>query len=174
VSVSGCPHLGLRLTAAATATGRPLDLAPLSALIGAAWAGCRPCQLRGIDLVLDGPPEAVAHLAGMTWLGLSRSVALVTARAAAGIPAQVLVQVLDRFQPATRDVFRSLNLQVRASDAYPPSIEAAYRARQRQRALEMNEVVCRRLTRPERRQVVEDCLDILTGLMATRVVELDV
>lgn len=65
-----CPHTPAHVPAARTAAGEPVDLTIGLTLLGAAFDGCEPCQRKHTEALLDGAPDVIAHLAGMSFTAL--------------------------------------------------------------------------------------------------------
>lgn len=125
-----------------TAGGQQLDMTAAMRLIGAAYAGCRPCQEEQAAMVVDGASGVIVNLACAAYVALAR-----LARSL-GVTGPMTEQSLKRFQRPTRDLFRIFNRD----------------------ALGEAEEVCEAMTPRERRLLLEDATEILIGLMSTRTI----
>ena len=56
--------------ATVTSDGQTVDLTLVMRLIGAAYAGCRQCQVELSTQVLDGPAGVINHVAGAAYMGM--------------------------------------------------------------------------------------------------------
>jgi hypothetical protein len=116
-------------------TGTPIDLDPTADLIGAALAGCRPCQRQRMYEVTRGDHLAVTHLLAMSYNTVSQILAPM-------IGPMSDAHITSRYQPATGTVFRALR------DQGPAAAAAAVHA----------------LDRDGRRVAIDDALDLIAGV----------
>jgi urease alpha subunit len=128
-----------------------LDLAEALKLIAAAHDACTPCQETHLVNVLGGPPEVVAHLASVTYLAIAVKLEAMRSHLSGVLPGAdgpLRPAMATTLAAATRTVYSALE------KGDPVGAEQAVRD----------------MGRAERRDLLEDVLDGLIGLMAVRVV----
>lgn len=125
--------------------GTTIDLDNAAALLGAAIAGCRPCQDIGLDTISHGDPLAAAHLIGAAYAAITF------------VHAEVLgTRDHDpgsdtHYAPPTRSVFTAMRTDGPAAAAEAVQV----------------------LGPAARRAALDDALDLLVGMTHTHLVVLE-